>query len=114
MKFEDGVVDQAVVVSVEGRIDAANAPLFEAHCKQKLADHQRKNLVIDLTTVDYLSSAGLRAVLSLGKQIPAVGGRMALCGIQGSVREIFEMAGFLDLFPVGATIEEALKLTARR
>lgn len=114
MKFEDGVVDQAVVVSVVGRIDAAGAPLFEAHCKKMLADNQRKNLVVDLATVDYLSSAGLRAVLALGKQIPAAGGRLALCGIQGGVKEIFEMAGFLGLFPVGATIEDALKLIIRK
>jgi anti-sigma B factor antagonist len=108
MEFSDGVAGQAVVVSVQGRVDAANATLFEAHCRRQMTEHARTNLVLDLGGVEYLSSAGLRAVLSLGKQTKAAGGKLVLCGIKGTVREIFELAGFLDLFPVAETFERAV------
>ena len=60
MKFEGGVGDQAVVVCVEGRVDASSAPLFEVRLKQRVAEHERKSPVLDLSRGGYLSSAGLR------------------------------------------------------
>ncbi|MDX9980860.1 MAG: STAS domain-containing protein [Lentisphaeria bacterium] len=110
MTFEDGVVGKAVVVSVTGRVDAAGALTFEAHCREKLKAHDRTSLVLNLEGVEYLSSAGLRVVLSLGKQTKAGGGKLVLCGIQGLVREIFEIAGFLNLFPVAKNLKEAISL----
>jgi anti-anti-sigma factor len=108
MKFEDSVADQAVVVCVEGRVDASTAALFEGHCKRHMADHQRQSLVLDLSKVEYLSSAGLRAILSLGKQTQAAGGKLVLCGLKGVVHEIFAISGFLNLFPVADTLLLAL------
>jgi anti-anti-sigma factor len=108
MKFEDSVADQAVVVCVEGRVDASTATLFEGHCKRQMADHGRQSLVLDLSKVEYLSSAGLRAILSLGKQTQAAGGKLVLCGIKGVVQEIFSISGFLNLFPVTDTLLRAV------
>jgi anti-anti-sigma factor len=110
MKFEDSVADQAVVVCVEGRVDASNATLFEGHCKRQMTDHQRRSLVLDMSKVEYLSSAGLRAILSLGKQTQAGGGKLVLCGLSGVVREIFAISGFLNLFPVADTLLRAVGL----
>lgn len=110
MKFEDSVAVDTAVVCVEGRVDATNANLLDAHCKQHMADHGRKSLVLDLAGVDYLSSAGLRSILTLGKHTQAVGGKLVLCGIQGTVREIFEISGFLSLFPVADDMEKAVRL----
>jgi len=110
MKFEDGVVGSAVVVAVEGRVDAANADLFEAHCGSTLTKHNGKSLVLGLDSVTYLSSAGLRAILRLERLLRAQGGRLVLFGVRGPVREIFQLAGFLDLFPVVETLEKALAL----
>ncbi|MCF7838237.1 MAG: STAS domain-containing protein [Candidatus Marinimicrobia bacterium] len=110
MKFEDGVTGPAVVVSVQGRVDATTAELFEAHCRRQMTERNRQSLVLDLATVEYLSSAGLRSILSLGKQTRAAGGRLVLCGLQGNVLEIFQIAGFLELFPVAANLEQAVGL----
>ena len=110
MKLEDGVVVGAVVVSAGGRVDATNAPLFDAHCRQALASHDRKSLILDLEDVEYLSSAGLRSILSLGKHTNTLGGKLILCGLKGTVREIFEIAGFLGLFPVADNLEKAAGL----
>lgn len=110
MKFSDGVALQAAVVSVVGRVDAATCALLEGHCKRQMTEHQRQSLVLDLTEVEYLSSAGLRAVLSLGKHALAAGGKLVLCGVKGPVREILSIAGFLNLFPVTDTVVHALAL----
>ncbi len=114
MTFEDGVMPEAVVVSASGRVDALSSGLLEGHCKQLMATHGRKSLVLDLEGVEYMSSAGLRAILSLGKQAEAGGGRLALCGVRGTVHEIFEIAGFLSLFPIADSMEQALKKVAAK
>lgn len=108
--FDAGVVGQAAVVSCQGRVDAANAPLLEAYCRKQLTDLGRKSLVIDLRTADYMASAGLRSVLILGKHVKALGGRLAICGLHGAVRETFAISGFLELFPVAETPEQAVDL----
>ena len=64
--------------------------------------------VIDLAGVDYVSSAGLRVILLAGKRLKAGGGRLALAGLRDNVREVFEMSGFLTLFPVLPTVDAAL------
>jgi anti-anti-sigma factor len=110
MKFSDGVALQAAVVSVEGRVDATTCALLEGHCKRRMTENQRQSLVLDLTEVEYLSSAGLRVILSLGKHAQAAGGKLVLCGVKGPVREIFSIAGFLSLFPVTDTLVHALAL----
>ncbi len=112
MKFEDGVVIGAVVVTAEGRVDASNAPLFDAHCRQVMTAHNRTSLILDLESVEYMSSAGLRAILSLGKHAKSLGGTLVLCGLQGAVREIFDIAGFLGLFPIADTLEKAAGLVS--
>lgn len=110
VEFDDGVVGQAAVVSLKGRVDAGNAALFEAHCRKRLADLGRKSLVIDLRATVYMSSAGLRSILILGKHVKALGGRLVICGLQGLVRETFAISGFLELFPVAETPEQAAGL----
>ena len=68
--------------------------------------------MIDLRGAEYFSSAGLRSVLVLGKHVKSLGGKMALCGLQGLVRETFTISGFLTLFPVADDPEAAAALAA--
>ncbi len=64
--------------------------------------------MLDLSGVDYISSAGLRVILVAGKKLRATQGQLVLCGLRDEVRGVFEMSGFLDLFAVTANAEEAL------
>lgn len=64
---------------------------------------------MDLSGVEYISSAGLRSLLVLGKRIKAKGGTLLLVGLQGMVKEVFDISGFAALFPVHASHEEALE-----
>jgi anti-sigma B factor antagonist len=58
--------------------------------------------------VDYISSSGLRVVLSTGKKLNVSEGRLAFCGLNTSVGEVFRVSGFNSIFPVFDSEQEAL------
>lgn len=95
-------------IAPEGRLDAVTVPAVEAVLNEHVeAGHSR--LVIDLSGVTYVSSSGLRALLSARRRARAGGGDVVLCGMQPRVREIFEMVGFVSLFKIVASVEEAAR-----
>ncbi len=99
-----GVVD---VFRPAGRLDSATSGDLESLLLERLEQGCR-GVVLDLSELDYISSAGLRVVLMAGKRLCAGGGRLALARLRDSVRDLFEMSGFLSLFPVLATVDEAM------
>ena len=92
-------LEHAEVVAAKGRLDHATAHLLEAHCGELLLSGC-KCVVFDFSDLQVLSSAGLRALLGLSKRIRAGGGRLVFTGIRGPIRDMFDVAGFLDAFPV--------------
>jgi anti-anti-sigma factor len=97
----------ALVIRVSGRMDAVTAPEFDQACGKWISEGTTK-LVLDLRELHYISSAGLRSILSTGKTVKAQGGQLLLCNLKGMVREIFEISGFFSIFPVYPTEEDAL------
>lgn len=87
------------VLAPTGRLDSEAAPEFEAHCLRATSGEAR-TLILDLTTLEYLSSAGLRTILSTGKALQSQGGKLVLCVPKGPIRQIIEACGFHKLFPV--------------
>ena len=98
----------AVVLRVAGRLDAITSPEFEKTCQQCINSESRR-MVVDFEAVDYISSAGLRAILLVGKTVRAGGGAFGLSGLRGAVKATLEMAGFCSLFPIYDSIEAALE-----
>jgi len=96
----------AVIVAPVGRIDSTTSPALDSHLVS-LAKNGEHRVVIDLSGVDYISSAGLRVMLSLAKRTKESKGKLALAGLGDSVRQVFELAGFLPLFLVEPTAEAA-------
>ena len=95
-----------VGVVVEGRLDAATVPTLEQTFQRLLSEGQTR-LVIDLSGVNYISSSGLRVLLTARRQARSRGGDMFLCHLHPRVREIFEMVGFLSVFGIYAECEQA-------
>jgi len=110
MAFEIEVrkVGEIAVVAPAGQLDSKAAPEFE---KATLGALGRETLhaVLDLGQVDYIASAGLRIVIMAGKRLQAEGGRLVLCGLNPSVRQVFEVAGFVKLFPIHRDRAEAVQ-----
>ena len=100
----------ALVLSPTGRIDHGSAEAFRG----ALAPHLERcaagqdQVVLDLSGVDYISSAGLRILMLAKKQAKAQGGSFAVAGLQPAVKEIFEISRFTVIFDIFATARDAL------
>ncbi len=97
----------ATVLKVSGRLDNVTASQFETTCDKILRDGAL-SLVLDFSNLTYISSAGLRSVLLLGKKSKAKGGRVSICGLSQMVKDVFQISGFMSMFPVFPSREEAL------
>jgi len=85
-----------MVVAVSGRVDTSTAPELSA----ALQLDGVKDLVIDLSGVPYMSSAGLRCLLVAQKSMIASGGEMRLSGVQPVVMEVLDLTGFSSIFTI--------------
>ena len=108
MDIEARDVNDVKVVDIEGRLNTSTSPEADAFMKELISDGATK-ILINLEEMDYTSSTGLRVVLSTGKQLAKINGQMAICGLNPTVKEVFDMAGFSAMFDVYETEEEALK-----
>ena len=84
-------------IALEGRLDTVTAPEFEAELKDSL--DAVTELVMDMKDLEYISSAGLRVLLSAQK-IMNKQGEMKVVGANEIVREIFEITGFSDIITI--------------
>ena len=101
---ENGILN----VSIKGRLDAATAPIAEEEIKKMLAGEENR-LLFDLSDLEYLSSGGLRVILSAAKEIGRRDGKVVLAALKPYVYEIFEVSGFTTMIPLKDTVEEGLK-----
>lgn len=87
------------LVTVSGRIDSNNAPQFDDILKA-ITDRGRYNVVLDMQGVDYISSAGLRAIVALLRETNKHRGDVRLAAPSGRVAEVLQLAGLDALFKV--------------
>ena len=85
------------VIAPEGRLDTVTAPEMEKAIREILPG--LTELTLDFSGLDYISSAGLRVLLSAQKAMNAQG-EMKLCNVNESVMEIFEVTGFSDILTI--------------
>lgn len=107
MNIAESRRDGNLIVAPAGRIDSQSSAIFDRHLSTVI-DRGDTHLVIDLSGLEYISSTGLSAFLAAAKKVRAAGGRMALAGVNSRIRLVFEMSGFLRLFPVFPTVDAAL------
>ncbi|MDA0242660.1 MAG: STAS domain-containing protein [Chloroflexi bacterium] len=85
------------VVEIVGRIDSNNAPELDTLLSE-LLDRGRYQLVLDLSAVSYMSSAGLRALVGTLRTCKKNGGDVRLVNISARVEEVLDLAGLTSLF----------------
>lgn len=93
------------VLAASGRLDALTGGNMERACHEALA--QSPKVALDLRNVNYMSSAGLRVLLSSLKLASSQNGAFALIAPQDGVREVLEMSGFTKIFVI---VEDAANL----
>ncbi len=92
----------------EGRIDSATARDFESNMKAAIQDEDSA-VVMNLSQLSYISSAGLRAVLVIAKDLWRRDASFALCELPDTVHEIVQLSGFDKIIQVHASEGEALE-----
>jgi anti-sigma B factor antagonist len=95
-----------LIIRPQSRVDSSTASAFEALCAS-LIDEGPARVVIDFSEVDYISSAGLRALLVAAKKAKSLGGALTLCGLSGGVREVMAVSGFDTILGAHPSVSEA-------
>jgi anti-anti-sigma factor len=96
------------VFSITGRLDALSAPDVEKKLNRWLEQNETR-LVIDLEGLDYISSAGLRILLSAAKKMKTREGVLFLARLQAGVKQVFDISGFASIIPIYETVGAALE-----
>lgn len=96
------------VVVAKGRMDAVTAPEFEKECNAAM-DNGENTFLADLGGLEYISSAGLRSILTTAKKLKASGGSISFCNLSGMVKEVFTISGFNAMFKMYDSVENALE-----
>lgn len=87
-----------VIAKLSGELDTAAAPLAE-QTLQPLVD-KGKDIVIDCSELEYISSSGLRIFLSILKQAQPFGKQVVLKNVNDVIRDVLEISGFISLFVI--------------
>lgn len=109
MQVESIDKDKALIISVNGRLDTTTASDFENNCLESLSSTQNNGVIFNFKDLEYISSAGLRSILSLGKKVKSEGRSLVFCNLRGMVQEVFEVSGFTSIFTVYDSQEQALE-----
>ncbi len=99
---------RVTIVAPHQRLDTGTAPTA-GQAFSELVEQGARRIVLDLSDVAYVSSAGLRVLLLTAKQLRASGGELRVCSLNEAVAEVFEISGFNTLLPVFASTADAIR-----
>ena len=96
-----------LVLMADGRVDGTNATEFQDAMKSEINESDRA-VVLDLENLTYISSAGLRVVLLIAKDLQRQGAKMAACSLSEPVKEVFVISGFDKIIPIHDSQDAAI------
>lgn len=99
MEFAQEQAGDVVIAKLAGRLDSSSAQPAEESFAQVLSGGT-PHLAIDLSKLDYISSAGLRVLLVVAKKVQQAKGKVVLFGLGPNVREVFSISGFDKIFAI--------------
>lgn len=99
-------VDTNIIAAVEGSIDSKTAPDLQQSILPVISDTHK--VILDLTEVTFVSSAGLRVLLMVYRQLKARDGKVVLVGVSEEIKDVMFMTGFIAFFDICPSVEEAL------
>lgn len=99
---------EVLLVRIKGRLDAVSSPTAEKKVFDSINSGHHK-VVLELGSVVYISSAGMRMLLSTTKKIRSLSGKLCICGMTPNVLDVLKMSGFDHILELYNTEDEALK-----
>jgi anti-anti-sigma factor len=106
MDFVEDDINGILIIEPSGSIDSTSAKIFTTRILETVNARQC-NVVIDFQKIKYVSSAGFRSLLVIGKSLEASQRKLVLCGMGQEVRRVFEIATFHELFVTCTSREDA-------
>ncbi|HNQ68148.1 MAG TPA: STAS domain-containing protein [Bacteroidales bacterium] len=94
-----------VIITIEGSIDGNTSGELQMQIMGKISESD--NVILDLSKVDFISSAGLRVLLMVYRQIKVKNGKVVLVGISEEIKDVMSMTGFINYFQITDSIEDA-------
>jgi anti-anti-sigma factor len=108
VNFSEEALEKGLLkVSLAGTLDAPGAMGIEEQFQQRLRE-RGGDVIVDLSGLDYMSSYGLRMILTAAKGLHDHGGGLHLAAPTSHVREVIRVAGYDTMFPVYETVDEAI------
>jgi anti-sigma B factor antagonist len=92
--------DEILSITTEGRIDSKNAAAVEEEIESALAETGARRVRLDATDLEYISSAGLRVLVTTQKIVTQRGGTMVLHNPNDEVYDVLDMTGLIDVFTI--------------
>ncbi|HKM92580.1 MAG TPA: STAS domain-containing protein [Prolixibacteraceae bacterium] len=107
MDIQNEKKGEFMVVHINGRVDTTNYTEFEKQISTVI-DGGETNIILNCDNLNYISSSGLRVFLITQKRLMAAKGKLHLCKMQPSIKEIFDISGFSTIFKIFESEEAAL------
>lgn len=108
IKIDQTVEDNFQVIQLEGRLDSNTSPELSEFMRN-IDFQEYRGVILEMTKLNYISSAGLRVLLNSSKEFKARNTEFALCGMQDHIREVFGISGFDTFLKIHPTLDEALQ-----
>jgi stage II sporulation protein AA (anti-sigma F factor antagonist) len=108
MEILEGQTQDAMIVHIVGHVNSSDAPELGARLN-RLIDAGNRAIIIDMARLDHMTSAGVRCLLRAEKRAHEATGRLVLCSLHGLTLELFEVGGFLEMFTVARSRDEAMR-----
>jgi anti-anti-sigma factor len=106
MEIKTEIDRNIMVVRLSGRLESATCSSVENSLINEISGGQA-NIVLDMSDVSYISSAGLRVILAAAKKSRSAGGGIAIFGLQPGVQDVFSISGFGKIVPIAINYAEA-------
>jgi len=94
------------VLELHGKIDVNSSKTFQEKFSE-VVKTEDKNVLLDCKNLSFVSSSGLRVFLMFMKHINKIGGKLIICSMNEMIYEVFDISGFLPIFTICTTKEEA-------
>ena len=95
------------ILELQGRLDAVSSQGFEEVCHKALLA-PGTTVIVDLKNLDFISSAGLRGILSFVKICQGAGKKLLFCSLQPLVADVFRISGLSSILAIHADVQSAL------
>ncbi len=107
MQISVRTTNEVKVLAFEGRLDTRTSPGAQQQLT-RLIEAGENRFLVNFERLDYISSAGLRVLLTAAKQLKRVDGELRICSLNEVVAEVFDISGFTTIFKVFRSESEAL------